>query len=155
MEKSLKEILAGQGIGDILFGITRDELLEKMGEPDEREAQNEEAEGIASETWHYDDLELSFSFDEADEWRLVAISGTSEELSFRGKCLIGMPMDEVLPILEKLELGDADHQVIEEFDSELMFFEEDAVMFWFDNKVLTEIQWTVFADDESALWPEV
>ena len=74
----MKEIIIGQGLGPVKFGMTRDQVEALLGAPDEVEENVDIDEDLdeAAEAWHYDELEMSASFDMEDDWRLgmMAIS---------------------------------------------------------------------------------
>jgi len=138
-----KEIKPCEGVGDIKFGMTRDELIKTIGEPDEVHEMDFDEEG-KSETWHYDYLELSVSFEENDDWKLTVISVSSEEFTLNGDKLIGQDMDA---ILSKLNDAGATHIDLEEEDlgQELVIVENLNLNFWFEGSLssgtkLNEIQ---------------
>ena len=60
-QTQLKNITPGIGLGVLRFGMTREQIKQLLGAPDE--IVNEEAD---SETWHYDELDLSLNFDQEE-----------------------------------------------------------------------------------------
>ena len=90
MNQNIQEINPGEGLGDIRFGWTREKLEEFLGAPDEKDAYTTPVnndEEAASESWHYDNLELSVSFEEEDEWRLSAIAVSASDYHLKGQGL--------------------------------------------------------------------
>ena len=55
------EIILGWGIGKILFGITKEELVEILGVPDEIE-KPDDVKGLNWKVYNYDSIGCSFSF---------------------------------------------------------------------------------------------
>lgn len=61
MKNNIKEINFGEGIGELKFGMTKDQVSSLLGKPDEIE----NIPGIDEEvnddlvSWHYDNLEIS------------------------------------------------------------------------------------------------
>lgn len=160
MNKELKTIQAGQGLGSIKFGITRDELKKLIGEPDEVDSfSHSEDEDDVTEAWHYDMLELSASFDQMESWRLVTLSVSSPKYVFEGRSLIGLERKELIDVLQSLGLTDLEYEdwsSAESPDHKLIASEEAGMNFWLDEGVLSEIQWTPLYDDEQEclLFPE-
>ncbi len=157
MSKFSYEIKAGKGINTIIFGCKRELLKQTLGEPTEKEIYNAtEDEDYQTEDWHYDELETSFSFDEEDGWRLTTIATSSPEATIKGKKLIGLSVDEALAQTEGMDLGD---NQLEDFSDEgenqkLISFLDTGINLWFENDVLSEIQWAVlWSDEDTPEWP--
>ena len=154
----MKNILIGKGIDTVLFGITRDDLKTILGEPDEIEKhQQTSSDDSLSETWHYDELEISASFDEADEWKLGSLAVSSNEYCLGDKKLIGVTIDDIEEAISSLNLGELMYEDLSsegEFDHELVSIEESSIYFWFEEGILTEVSWgPIFSDDETIIWP--
>jgi hypothetical protein len=151
--KDLNEIIIGQGIGSIVFGMTKDELIEVAGKPDEKEQFNyDESDENQAESWHYDSLELSVAFEEINDWKLTSIAVSSPGYSLEGKKLIGLTKDEVLKEISSFDLGTMEYEdcsTDESPDLGVISFDESALNLWFDEGVLTEIQWGALWEDEN------
>src|SRR5690606_34086028 len=102
----------------------RTEVKRLLGEPDEIDQITEEEMGSNGEAWHYDDIELSLSFDAVENWRLVTFAVSSEFYSIAGHNLIGKKRDQVTTVLETLGYDD-------------MIFEETASQNGTESKLLT------------------
>jgi hypothetical protein len=157
--QNLKEIKPGIGLGDLKFGLTRNDVKKMLGEPDESEKYSyTDTDEDLTETWHYDDLELSVNFDEEFDWRLSAITVSSEEYVIKDTSLIGLERDKVFTTLESLGFKNMETEESTLDDgSEGLFIisDEQAINFWIEEGVLTEIQWGPFMiDDEAVIWPE-
>ena len=79
-----KNIELGKGVDNLKFGLTREKVALLMGEPSEKETIDGDDEMGTSEAWHYDELELSLTFDEDDDWKLTTIAASSPEFTFDG-----------------------------------------------------------------------
>lgn len=160
MDKNeLKDIKPGYGLGSIKFGITREKAEELLGKPNEIETHSySENEDDITETWHYDDLELSLEFDKEEDWRLVTISISSEAYEFEGKNLIGNSENTLIATFKELEIENFEVEELSPVENPsqiLISIEELAINFWFDNDVLLEIQWCpLFNEDDTIDWPE-
>ncbi|MCB0515099.1 MAG: hypothetical protein R2798_08855 [Chitinophagales bacterium] len=172
MKHDLSQVNIGQGLGAVKFGISPDDLKKILGEPDDidffsydeideffegDEEDYEESEGD-SESWHYDDIDASFTFELGDgDWRLISIASSDAELAFLGETLMGTSMQEIAKFVEKTDLGS---YVIEDYSNEdfpnhkLMYFDAKSLYLWFLDEQLSEIQWGVlWKDEETPLWP--
>ena len=161
MSKSnINLIEEGQGLGDLKFGLERNAVELILGKPDEKEnySYTKEKEDL-TESWHYDDLDLSLGFDEEEEWRLGTISITSSEYIFKGLSPIGLSKDELKNELKKhgiVDLEFEDWSTIESPSHELLSSDSLGIFFWFDDNRLGEVQWgPQFIDDETIDWPEI
>jgi len=147
-----KDIKIGIGLGNIKFGITREELLKISGEPTETEQFADE--NYTTETWHYDEDEFSVSFDEEDNWRLTTIAVSSDKYTFSANKLINLPFNKVMELLKDENLGDNELENIDE-NQQILSFMDKSINFWFENKVLSEIQWgLLWKDEDTPIWPQ-
>jgi hypothetical protein len=149
----LENIEIGIGTGPLRFGMIRDEIKQLMGEPDEVEMFDEPEDMLGrSEIWHYDDQEISLSFEEGEQWTLVALATSSENMKIAGKKIIGLSKEEVLKFASDFELGDMDEEELTEEDgvsSTVVSFYESGLNFWFEDDCLSEIQWGALWDEET------
>jgi hypothetical protein len=160
------DIKSGEGLGKVKFGMSRDSLKALIGEPDEvenysyddEEGEYKEDDDDLTELWHYDDLELSVSFDKLEDWRLINMAVSAPEYLFHGHKVIGMGRNELITLLKSLNLGELafeDYSSAESPNHKLISIEEAGVNFWLENEVLTEIQWGPrFNNDDSVIWPK-
>ena len=57
------------GLEEVKFGFSRNQVKELLGEPSEVDSfqyEEDEDDGL-TESWHYDDKEISLSFDEIEK----------------------------------------------------------------------------------------
>jgi len=156
----MKDILIGKGFDEIRFGMTRSEVKNILGEPDEIDqyASSEESNDN-TEAYHYDELELSVSFDELDDWKLTSIAVSDPEATLDGMSLIGLSAEELLEKVSDLDLGEFEREDIsspESPDSEVISFVESSINFWIENDEVSEIQFGPFWDEENEelIWPD-
>ena len=150
-------ITPGTGLGDIKFGMLREQVEKILGKPDHQEISMYEDENEKLDAWVYNDLSLDLSFEEAEDWRLVIISVSSDQYLLNGKSLIGLEMEELLDELndeqiEDLEIEDLSSK--EAPDQKLISSEEHGINFWVNDGILEEIQWSPrIAEDNTIVWP--
>lgn len=157
MNTNLKDIKPGIGLGDLKFGMSREEVEALLGKPDEKELSYDPEED-SSEAWHYDSLDLSMSFTQDQYWDLVAISVSSDAYLYQGKSLIGLKGVELLSLLEGWGIDDIeaeDQSAGKKMRHEVWTSDEIGIDFWLENDVVSEIQWGPFWSDEDTIeWPE-
>ncbi|MEP1033239.1 hypothetical protein [Ekhidna sp.] len=158
MEKEHIEIIPGVGLGKLKFGMSREDVKAILGDPDHQDITHYgEDAADKSDAWEYHPLRLDLSFEEAEDWRLVIISVSSEDYHLKGSSLMGLDTDELMEELDMLGVKDLE---IEDLSSEdhpdqkLISSEELALNFWLHQDILEEIQWgPQFIDDETIQWP--
>ncbi|PLX19084.1 MAG: hypothetical protein C0599_11365 [Salinivirgaceae bacterium] len=154
----LKEIKAGIGLDNIKFGMFRDDVKNILGEPDEIDNHTDNEDEGQTESWHYDELELSISFEEVDDMRLFSIAVSGEHYEFNGKKLIGSKKPQLLKDLKDLNITDLKEEAWETDDEtkqELIFSEDLSLNFWMEDYELSEIQFgPLFEGEETIKWPE-
>lgn len=156
--KEMKDIKPGEGLGIIKFGMTRAQVQALLGEPDDMDAYADPDLDYASESWHYDELEVSLTFDEDVDWKLVTIAVSSPDYELHNKKLIGLSTEALLEAVKDLELGEyetEDWSSEEVPDHKLISFPGPQLNFWLEDGELTEIQWgLLFSDEETVRWPD-
>lgn len=159
MESNLKEIKPGVGLGNLKFGITRNDVKKMLGEPTETEKYSyTDTDQDLTESWHYDELELSLSFDEDFDWKLSTIAVSSDDYEFKGKKIVGLTKTELLPFLNANGINDLEPEELEEDEDDssiLLISDKNSISFYFEDNILSEIQWgPTIVDDEAVIWPE-
>jgi hypothetical protein len=153
-----KEIKIGVGLGDIKFGCYKEDLIQLIGEPTEKDTYNAsgEEDGYLTESWHYDEQEFSVSFDEEDNWRLTTIAVSAPDFTINDKKIIGLSIDAALTELESSDLGDNDLEDLSDdiVSQKLISFIDSSLNLWFEDDELSEIQFGILWEDEDTpKWP--
>ena len=142
MENS--EIKVKEGLGDIKFLSSIEDVRKLLGEPTEDEAINEVDDSHHSRLLHYDHLGLSASFDEEENWTLTSIAISEEEYNIKGVNLIGSNKSDFLEKIKNLDLGEYHEEEFneEDYESTVLNFDDSHLTCWFENDELQEIQWS-------------
>lgn len=144
--KALEFITPQKGIGPIEFGITREKALEILGQPTEIESVNDEDDMYNGEVWHYDELEISLSFDEDSDWQLFEMSVASPDISIGGKLKVGMDLASLKNQLNEMGWDDYDTDSMKVNNTEEIYVLElvsHNVLFWFEDGLVCEIQFSL------------
>lgn len=158
MKTDLKDIKSGIGLGVIKFGMKRDDVKAILGKATEIEKFSHPEKGTpVSESWHYDEQDLSLSFDKEDDWRLVTIAVSGEEYQYKGHSFIGMKKVTLLKVLKELKVDDLDFEDWASEDTptqELIASDELGINIWLEEETVSEVQWGPLYDDDGIVWPK-
>lgn len=150
------DINSGEGLGRIKFGMDVDEVEDLIGSADEKESYALES-GESTESWHYDELELSISFVVSSQKRLVSVTTSSEDSILYGQEIVGMNKKELLKYLEKKKVSDVqfeDCSTTDTPDLKLYYSMNLAMNFWLEDGVVSDVEWGVKMDDkDQVIWP--
>ena len=151
------EIVLGRGIGEIPFGIPKQELAEILGIPDEID-NTEDHERIDWETYCYNSINCSFSFDPDNEDRLVEIVVENGYFNIGKKIRVGIRKEDILNLGVELKFG---KYVIEDMRTEelptheLISYDQVGLHLWLDDGLISGIQISPLLNEEGLLiWPE-
>ncbi len=160
MNKEIKEIILGSGLGALKFGMTRDEVKKLVGKPDEVENLPgfDEEVNDELESWHYEESEFSLVFDADYDWKLVSIAVSDPFFTLNGNSVIGMEKDEVMTLFDKMGIEISNEEDLsdeENPDLQLVESEELGLMVWFSDGEAIEMQILpdVEEDGETIVWP--
>ena len=150
------EIKIGVGFSQIKFGMTEQQVRELLDEPDETEEMRFEDGGSAN-IYYYDELGISLSFEEEENFRLMEISFEDEEFSVKGLLNVGVQKSDLPEIFKKLGLSEPTHEDLAEEGyegKELYTFDEENLNIWIDEDEVSSIQiGPLWKDDETISWP--
>ncbi len=133
------------------FGLTRKEVESLLGKPDEVQKYSHSSfHEEPTEAWHYDGLELSLGFDEADDWRLVNIATTFVDCELFGKRLFGLSQLALIRVLEELGLDDLELENLPE-GQQVLISHSTAIHLWLENGKLSEIQFGPYYINEDPM----
>ena len=148
----------GKGLGAIHFGQTKQEVKALLGDPTDQDLYNlsDEEDGFLTETWHFDEAEISLSFDEEDNWRLTTITTSHGESQINGKRIMNLTINDLDRLVDLSEFGACELDDLSDgnINQKCYSFIERSLNLWFVDDRLTEIQWGVLWEDEDTpLWP--
>lgn len=157
------KIVPGVGFGKIKFGMTQDQVLEILGQPDEKEVDANYGDSPEDKVtvFYYDTLGFSISFDKEFKYRLTEISFDGPDFLLENEISVCMPR---LDVLNTLATKDYDEPTEEDLEGELdetnqdttaFTYEDKNVTLWFDADELGTIQIGPFwIDADTVKWPK-
>ena len=152
-------ILIGEGLPNIKFGMTRSQIKKILGAPDEAEVYAySEQETDITEAWHYDDLGLSLSFDQENDWLLGSIAVSDDRYLLDDLAIIGLDQETLLDKLKSLSIKEMtiESHIDPDDGTEVILVncDEDNISFWLENDMVSEIKWSPrWIDTDLLDWP--
>ncbi len=146
-------VIPGKGMGNIIFGISKEKLVELLDEPDALD--NSEEDDEICEHYYYDDLDVAFTFSSAEGNKLLVITIGNPQYLVAGKLHTGMDMPEALRLIDELGWEEAEIEEVEK-DNFIYNYGNTGVDVWFEDGVLTGFQMTPqWKDDDEIAWPQL
>ena len=150
------EIIPGKGFNKVKLGMTRDEITEMFGNPDETEEFDYD-EGDRSISYYYNTLGFEFTFESDNDYVVSYLSVNKDKFHIKNRIHIGMSKDELPEAIEELKFSNPIKEEIDDEDlpnQELFTFYEENINLWFVDSILDEIEIGPFwKDDETPIWP--
>ncbi|BAX82668.1 hypothetical protein [Labilibaculum antarcticum] len=151
------DIILGEGILGIKFGMLRDEVEEVLGKAADVKQYSLSPEE-ASLTLFYYERGLSFTFESIDQYRLSYISVLDERYSIFQFIKVGLSRKMLMAELADFQFGEPEFKDVgsEEFPThELIFFPNENLHLWLDNNQISEIQFGPFFEDfKTIVWED-
>jgi hypothetical protein len=138
-------ISPGEGLEEIKFGMSHEAVTAILGKPDETDVESEE--GLNSEMWIYDDLQMTLFFEGNDAPELVCIETDHPDTELFGKKIFGLSEKEIIALMQnsgKTELDVED----EAWGERRVSFDDAMIDFYFENGKLNTVNWSVDDDEE-------
>lgn len=152
------EILLGQGLSSIRFGMSPEEIRTILDPPDEIDIVDSDDKGNPTyESWNYSALNLELSFSKEDSFILVGIKASDPKYTIKGLSVIGKGRSHALELLKKLKLGSFDAETILSINDvtiEHILFDEIQLNLWVINDVIDAVEWgNLWLDNNTPIRP--
>jgi len=132
----LDAIRVGNGLGCLVFGMSRNDVRRQLGDPEQEEQELSAAE--AHFVWHYWTEQISLYFEGEDGYRRDTISCDRHSCKLNGSALIGNTMDQIRSLVKELKLGSVNEKLdYLEYEGRISLIQcTDACLnFWFKDGV--------------------
>jgi len=154
------EIKVGIGIGDIKFGMSRSQVESILGKADNVTEMSYDNTGEDTAIiWEYNRLDLDFSFDKEENWKLGIITITSNRHKYGLVIRVGIEREKLIRELSKLGIEDLECEKMpfgENPNYECISSDKIQFNFWLNDGEVIEIQYSpLWQDDENMIWPEL
>ena len=145
----LLSIKIGFGLGDVRFGLTRDETTELLGPATSVVPDSDDAE---SELWLYRELQFAAGFYREDAHRLSSFEISNPLATLNGERLVGLKVETAAEVLRRwvkfpIELVGSE-------DSGQLRVKDLALGLWIADDRIESIGWSVIhGADDQPIWP--
>ncbi|HET6244259.1 MAG: hypothetical protein H0V01_15895 [Bacteroidetes bacterium] len=146
------EINPMKGLGELNFGISTEEVVQIMGEPEEVEEMEPESE-IRTLIWHYWSNGISLFFDEENDLKLTSIEVDNNMVTLWGQMIFNLKEKEIIELFKSKGFKEIDIEE-QEWGEKRISFDDAMVDLYYEEGELNSINYGVFINDfEIAVWP--
>ena len=145
MEKFLIEPL--KGFGEIPFGMSLDDAVKVLGNPNfYEELSDREETGNRSIFYEYDDIDTNIYFEGITKSVVACFETENEESVLYGTKVFGLSRAEVIVLMQ--ENGFKELEEEDEDGEHRVSFEDAMIDFFFDGNEMTAVSWGVLVDEQ-------
>ncbi len=134
-------IVVGRGVNEILFGISRESLISKIGEPDKVSL----SELINYAVFIYNDQMTKYKFNQEENYILTSIESKNPQVRLYNKCIIGYKKDALLEFLKSKGVVSFEYEEYEFFET--VYCEEISATFEIEFNKVVGIEFSPLYDD--------
>lgn len=146
--KSIKlEIRPKEGFGEINFTATDQEVIARMGEPDDTEVVDDEEDAPSVLLWDYEQPRVYFFFEGESVSRLTACETDNPEARLFGKKVFDMSRQEISALMKSHDFVNQETDY-EDGGEVRVSFDDALVDFYFKNDRLVSVNWGVVINEK-------
>lgn len=138
-------LLPSEGLNELRFGASPQEIIALFGEPDEKDLDNED--DMSSEMWLYFDLKLTFFFEGVEVQRLVSIESGHPDTKLYGQEVFNLDEKALVALLKTknaLEIETED----EAWGERRVSWDDQMLDFYFKGGKLITVNWSIVDEEE-------
>ena len=146
------EIKLLEGLDDIEFGATAEDVAEIFGKPDEIEELEEDDDELKTVIWSFNDNGVTLFFDGEEPKLFSCVETDNKNTTLFGKKIFDMKSQEIIDMMLAHGFEEVDEDT-EEWGEKRLSFDEALIDFYFENDEMVTVNWGVFFEefDESDL----
>ncbi|AVV51864.1 MULTISPECIES: hypothetical protein [Leptospira] len=154
LEGGFVNIEIGKGLNGLNFGMSKDEVKSKLGEPDE--VYNYDYEGFLSTGYEYFSEESEYEFDQEEGDRLYSITTSNPSILLFGKPIVGESIETIRDLLSKNGIDDFEEDNDHENEEEgvTAFSDKLNSVFYFEENELIFFGFSPLFKGDTIAWPE-
>jgi hypothetical protein len=142
------EVFPFRGVGPLIFGMTRAEVLGLLSDPS-----SITSDDPGRETWAYESLALTLYFDADDDWRFESLEVSHPNTRLCGVPVFRRPHLAVLTDLANAGLAGAISRPFDD-DEEELYFDHASLHLWREGQCFTSLSLGVPTDSSDRhVWP--
>lgn len=136
-----------KGYGEIPFGMTLDDAVKLLGNPNYYEELNDmEETGNRSIYYEYEDILTNIYFEGITKSVVACFETENENATLYGKKVFELKKDDVVKLMKANGFKELEEETE---DGELRVSFEDALLdFFFENDKMTAVSWGVLVDEQ-------
>ena len=149
------EIILGTGMGPLRFGASMDEVRTLVGEPEDIEESDDDAEFEHKEwIYHEDEYLVSLYFDREDDFRLSCIETDNPGMRLFGEAIHGASIEQVTALMQRNNQPTPELENVEE-GAVRLYYEQSTIDLYFEDEKLQFVNFGVFINDDMEVqWPK-
>lgn len=137
----MNQIKLLEGINDIPFGISKDDFIKQMGEPDQIETISEDDDPVTTILLQYANMETSFFFEGKDnKYHLNSCDSSNTSIELFGKAIFSYSPKQLKELFNEMGFPKSETQT-EEWGEMRLSFENAMVDFYFKDAKLSSVIW--------------
>lgn len=137
----------GIGYGNILFGMTQNDVTKILGNPDKIITCRDD--GIE---WIYNSLKIKIFFGYEENERLYSIEVFHKEVEYLSHRIIGMSLNSFRQFMESKGYDSFEHETYDYFET--MYYDPLNTTFTVEFGEITSVEFSpLFEDDDTIRWP--
>ena len=146
------EIKPMEGLGELNFGVTKEEVERMVGAPEDVEEMDTEND-IRTLIWHYWSKGFSAFFDEDNNFKLSSLEVDNQMATLWGQLIFNMKEEELIELFRSKGFKEIDTEE-QEWGERRVSIDDAMVDLYFEEGELNSINFGVFINDlEIAVWP--
>ena len=146
------EIKPMEGLGELNFGVTKEEVERMVGAPEDVEEMDTE-NNIRTLIWHYWSKGFSAFFDEDNNFKLSSLEVDNQMTTLWGQLIFNMKEEELIELFRSKGFKEIDIEE-QEWGERRVSIDDAMVDLYFEDGELNSINFGVFINDlEIAVWP--
>lgn len=150
MKELTLEIKPLEGLGELEFGMTPEEVFEYLGKPDEDETFEDDEMGN-TQVFHFWGKSVSAFFENAEDPGLSNLETDNPDATLFGKHIFAMKEADIIKLMKDNGYEDIDTEMMEDEDEDMenekrVSFDDAFIDFFFEDEVLTAVSWGTFFD---------
>lgn len=143
----MKEAITGIGYAKILFGMTKEEVINIVGVPDRTLDERDDGE-----VWIYNSLKMRLLFGYEEDNRLYSIDVYDADVTFLSTKIIGMSFKEFIKFMKDNGYDSYEMDTYGIFDT--AYFEKLNTTFTIEFDKISSYEFSPFFKDENTIiWP--
>ncbi len=147
MKQIKLEIRPKEGLGDLDFTATDQEVIARMGEPDDTEVVDDGEDAPNILLWDYEEPGVYLFFEGESVARLTACETDNPESKLFGKKIFDMSREEIISLMESQGFVNQDTEY-EESGEMRASFDDALIDFYFKNDRLISVNWGVVINEK-------